>query len=93
MLDLARLTGLVGDLFGETTDRPEIGDITDQLGALGIDPATLEGMDAQQILETLQAQGIDLTGLDPSELVALGSQTGLDGIVPALVDRITDRAA
>ncbi len=93
MLDLAKLAGLVGDLFGETAERPGMDAITGQLDALGIDPATLEGLDAQQILETLQAQGIDLSGLDPSELVALGSETGLDSIVPALIERITDRAA
>ena len=93
MFDMAKLTGLVGDLFHGPAEQPGLDVIAGQLGALGIDPATLEGMDPQQILDTLQAQGVDLSNFDTSELLQLGSETGLDSIMPGLIERITDRAA
>jgi hypothetical protein len=93
MFDIAKLTGLVGDLLGNTLQRPGIDALTEQLGALGIDPQIFEGMDAQQILETLEGQGFDLSGIDPNELLALGSETDLNSIMPDIIDRITDRAA
>jgi hypothetical protein len=93
MMDFARLAGMVTDLLGSAAERPELAALTDQLGALGIDPTALEGLDGEQLLSALEAQGFDLTNVDTGELLALAEQDGLEGILPGLMEHITNRAA
>lgn len=57
MLDLARLTGMVGGLLGQDAGRPGIDVLADKLGELGFDPSMLDNGKYQEILTQFQEQG------------------------------------
>ena len=93
MLDLARLTGMVGGLLGQDAERPGIDVFADKLGELGFDPSMLDGVEPQEILTQLQEQGIDIANIAPCDLGNLIDQNALDGVLPDLLERYKDTAA
>ena len=93
MLDLARLTGMVGGFLGQDAGRPRIDVLADKLGELGFDPSMLDNGEYQEILTQLQEQGIDITNLTTSDLGSLIDQNALDGVLPEFLERSNDNAA
>jgi hypothetical protein len=93
MLDLARLTGMIGGLLGRDAGRPGIDVLADKLGELGFDPSMLDNGEYQEILTQLQEQGIDITNLTPGDLGSLIDQNALDGVLPEFLEHSRDNAA
>jgi hypothetical protein len=93
MLDLARLTGMVGGLLGQDAERPGIDVLADKLGEFGFDPSMLDGVEPQEILTQLQEQGIDIANISPGDLGGLIDQNALDRVLPELLERFKDNAA
>jgi len=94
MLDLSKVTDLITGFFTQapqasSEDTPQI---LDALQTAGFTGEALESIVPQPLLDVLQQQGIDVSQLDPQELVSLAQGFAADGggvgDLPALLERL-----
>lgn len=91
MFDFSRLAEAVGSLAGgSTTDNGPAG-LMQQLAELGIDPAELQGLAPQEIVDILAQHGIDVANLDAGQLTEIASQLGASDVVAGAGQWLSDR--
>lgn len=74
MFDIGRIVDAVSSLTG-SAGSPGAG-VLQQLAELGIDAASLQGLDAGQIADLLARHGIDAASMNLDELTGLIEQLG-----------------
>jgi hypothetical protein len=79
MLDLSKLSETITSFFGNTgvADLLQQSPVGELLQNAGINPAMLEGLNADQVMQTLTQHGIDPTQLAPEQLTALLQNLGI----------------
>ncbi len=96
MFDLSKITETIGGLIsGAQQQSPvEVGSIADLLNTAGIDPAMLDGLNQDEILNLLQQYGIDPSQLDVSQLSELLQSTGVgNGLVEMATSWLNTRGS
>mgnify|MGYP001184998084 CR=1 FL=1 len=78
MFDLSRITETLGNLLGNAplADAFQSSDLMGVLANSGIDLASLQGLDPQQVVELLASHGIDISQYAPDQLQGLLDQLG-----------------
>lgn len=90
MLDLGRIADVVTSITGTAGSPADA--VLQKLSELGIDAARLESLDAGQIAELAARYGIDIAGLDLTELAGRLEQIGGNQeIVPGIGQWLSDR--
>jgi hypothetical protein len=79
MLDLSKLSETITSFFGHTgvADLLQQSPVGELLQNAGINPAMLEGLNANQVMQTLADHGIDPTQLAPEQLATLLQSLGI----------------
>ncbi len=94
MFDLSRVGELVGDLLGQNAADASEGGLLQNLTESGFDLTQLDGLAGPEILELLEQSGIDVAGLDATQLSELTGQLS-EGIdlqsITDLVGTVADR--
>lgn len=91
MFDLARIAEAVGSLAGGNNAENGLAGIMQQLAELGIDPAELQGLAPQQIVDFLSKHGIDVGNLEVGQLTELAGQLGASDLVATAGQWLSDR--
>jgi hypothetical protein len=90
MFDFGRIGTLVGGLLGgalqETAPRASVIEVLEQVG---IDPASLVGLDQSQILELLAQHGADASVLENQDFAALAEALGQGEGLQAIADVVS----
>jgi hypothetical protein len=71
MLDITRIAETVGGMLGQQSERSDLSGLLRQLGQAGIEPDSLSQLASSEIVDTLSQHGIDVKGLDGSQLADL----------------------
>ena len=74
MFDLSRVGEIVGGLFEQGSADSSGGALVQQLAENGFDLSQLEGLAGPEVLELLEQSGIDIAGLDATQISELTSQ-------------------
>jgi hypothetical protein len=79
MLDLSKLSETITSFFGNSgvADLLQQSPVGELLQNAGINPAMLEGLNANQVMQTLADHGIDPTQLAPEQLATLLQSLGI----------------
>ena len=76
MLDLARLTEMVGGVLGQDAADFGTDDLLQQLSDAGLDPAQLQGLAPDELLTMLSENGIDPAEFDLAGLTEMFGSEG-----------------
>jgi hypothetical protein len=79
MIDISKVSDAISSFFGKAgaSDLLQYVPVSDLLQNAGINPAMLEGLTADQLLETLTQHGIDPAQLAPEQLTSLLQSLGV----------------
>lgn len=91
MLDLSRLTDLVGSLVGNTVASGGAGDLVQRLGDLGLDTSQFDGLASQELMALISEHGLDLSQIDAGTLATLAEQAGIELPFAEVIDTFTNR--
>ncbi len=93
MFDLGKLTETIGGLFSGGAGPAELeGGLVQLLSNAGIDPALLDGLNQEEIMNLLSQHGIDPGTLDLSQISNLVQENGLGGNLAEVAQSWLDRA-
>jgi hypothetical protein len=90
MFDLGRIVDAVSSIAGGAGNTGN--SLQQQLAELGIDAASLQGLDAGQIVELLAQHGIDPISMDLGEITGLIDQLGgSEQLTTSIADWLSSR--
>lgn len=92
MFDFSRITEAVADLIGgATTAAGESGGpLADLISSTGLDPAMLDGLGANEVLDLLAQNGIDVAQLAPDQIQELLGNLGVENGISALAVQLLE---
>lgn len=91
MFDFSRIAEAVGSLAGGSAADNGVAGIMQHLADLGVDPAELQGLAPQEIVDFLSQHGIDVANIDAGQLTDLLGQLGSTDVVASAGQWLSDR--
>lgn len=93
MLDITRIAETVGGMLGQQSERSDLSGLLEKLGQTGIEPESLSQLAPSEIVDMLSQYGIDVNGLDGSQLADLIGEWTVNNQVRSLVSNWLEGSA
>ena len=91
MFDFSRIADAVGAFTAGSAAESEPAGLMQQLAEIGVDPAALQGLAPQEIVDLLAQHGIDIANLDAAQLTEIAGQIGASDVVASAGQWLSDR--